>query len=39
MDVTRTGGEVFTRRDRCDLIDGVIANRMLQRSGLPAGSL
>ena len=28
MDVTLTGGEVFTRRDLFDLIDGVIANRM-----------
>jgi SynChlorMet cassette radical SAM/SPASM protein ScmE len=28
MDVTLTGGEVFTRPDIFDLIDGVIANRM-----------
>jgi len=28
MDVTLTGGEVFTRRDIFELIDGVIANRM-----------
>jgi SynChlorMet cassette radical SAM/SPASM protein ScmE len=28
MDVTLTGGEVFTRRDLFELIDGVIANRM-----------
>ena len=28
MDLTLTGGEVFTRRDLFDLIDGVIANRM-----------
>lgn len=28
MDVTLTGGEVFTRRDLFTLIDGVVANRM-----------
>jgi MoaA/NifB/PqqE/SkfB family radical SAM enzyme len=28
MDVTLTGGEVFTRRDLFELIDGVVANRM-----------
>jgi SynChlorMet cassette radical SAM/SPASM protein ScmE len=28
MDVTLTGGEVFTRRDLFTLIDGLIANRM-----------
>ncbi len=28
MDVTLTGGEVFTRRDLFELIDGLIANRM-----------
>ena len=28
MDVTLTGGEVFTRPDLFELIDGVIANRM-----------
>lgn len=28
MDVTLTGGEVFTRQDLFELIDGIIANRM-----------